>query len=221
MCMTFSGLTSLKKMKFKLDLNHLFVPTIAFSAISSISPPFTLAKSINPDKGSHCKWPNVPEKSPIHSQYCNTTLMTSDQCTLTNLMTAPITNKACDQKSSLILYNSSCAEIGRQDDIAIRKKDIELHSTLPKAVSIEEGRMGPGNSITFRYANFLGERDDFVCYSTGLDVNGQFIKACSAQFNCSAAAESAANVRGFSIGLIFVSLLVLVIAIIGNSVTKA
>ncbi|KAF5871315.1 uncharacterized protein Bfra_007831 [Botrytis fragariae] len=169
----------LTNMQFRSYPARGFSPITILVTIFSIFPPLALASNC-PRKGENYKWPDP--------QTFNTTSMTPGQCTLTNLMAIPvyIGDKLSSQKSSLIIYDSKCTEIGRQGDVLQRDKDIAIHSTLPKMVTIGK--------------------------STGWDVHHQQIKACSAQFNCTAAADSAAVVNSLDLDVFLVGVLALAVA---------
>ncbi|KAF7932398.1 hypothetical protein BELL_0554g00060 [Botrytis elliptica] len=200
-------------MQFKPRRARIFSPFIILLTISSIFPPLALATNY-PRKGENHKWPDVSQDLPIQPQTCNTTSMTTGQCTLTNLMAVPVSiGKTRNQRSSLIIYDSKCNEIGRQDDVIQNDKDIAIHSTLPEMVTIRESEMGAGKFITFKYSSHTGTKDDFLCYSTGWDAHYQQIKACSAPFNCTAAADSAATVNSLDLGVLLIGVLALVVAV--------
>ncbi|KAF7944247.1 hypothetical protein EAE96_010649 [Botrytis aclada] len=201
-------------MQFRSYPALVFSPITILLTISVIFPPLTLATN-HPRKGENYKWPDISQDLPIQPQTCNTSSMTPGQCTLTNLMAVPvyIGDKLSNQKSSLIVYDSRCAQIGRQDDVFQRDKDIAIHSTLPESITIRKSQMGAGKFITFKYSSHTGTRDDFVCYSTGWDIHHQQIKACSAPFNCTAVADSAAAINSLDLKAFLVGVLVLVVAV--------
>lgn len=197
-------------MQFNINSTCLLAPLIAYFAVCGIFPPFVLAK------GSSYRWPDV--ELSIHSKYCNKTLepMTTHQCTLSNVMNNPRAAKDSDVKSSLILYNSNCTEIGRKDNVGIRDSKVEINSSLPKPVTIDSKNMGPGNQVSFSYGNYSDTEDDFKCYLIAMDVNKQQIKACSAVFDCPTdiSAISAANAWGLKFSTLFLGVSALVVAIL-------
>ncbi|ESZ97811.1 putative Neutral protease 2 like protein [Sclerotinia borealis F-4128] len=78
--------------KFTLPPTRLLGPLAVLFALSSISPPSTLAAALR--KSQSYTWPDLQDLS-IHSHYCDKTFqpMKAGYCTITNLMNDPVADK--------------------------------------------------------------------------------------------------------------------------------